>query len=132
MGRPVRLLLDTHVLIWWLLDEPRLSRKARDLLTSPEAQVFVSSASALEMATKHRLGKLPGVKRLLDDFAGILATAGMSGLPMTIEHALAAGSIRAAHADPFDRILAAQSQIEQLLLVTSDAELSRLVPTTVW
>jgi PIN domain nuclease of toxin-antitoxin system len=84
------------------------------------------------MATKHRLGKLPGVKRLLDDFAGILATAGMSGLPMTIEHALAAGSMRAAHADPFDRILAAQSQIEQLLLVTSDAELSRLVPTTVW
>ncbi len=128
----MRLLVDTHVLIWWLMDEPRLSRRARELLTSPQAQVFVSSASALEIATKHRLGKLPGVKRLLDDFAGVLATAGMVGLPMTIEHALVAGSMRVEHADPFDRILAAQSKIERLSLVTSDAELRRLVPAVVW
>ena len=128
----MRLLVDTHVLIWWLLDEPRLSPKARDLLSASDTQVLVSSASALEIATKHRLGKLPGVAALVEDFPGVLSRAQMIELPMTIEHAISAGTMRAAHADPFDRILAAQSQLEQLSLVTSDAELSRLVPTTVW
>lgn len=128
----MRLLVDTHVLIWWLLDEPRLSARARNLLATPDAEVFVSSASAMEIATKHRLGKLPGVTALVADFPGVLVAARMIELPITIQHAIAVGSMRDTHADPFDRILAAQARIERLTLVTSDAALSRLVPDAFW
>jgi PIN domain nuclease of toxin-antitoxin system len=128
----VRLLLDTHVLIWWLLNDARLTRRARELLASPQSEVFVSSASALEISTKHRLGKLPGVTVLVEEFTTILDREQMIGLPITIEHALMAGTMRDAHSDPFDRILAAQSRIDQLSLVTGDQALKHLVPATIW
>jgi len=132
MGRPVRLLLDTHVLIWWLLSDARLTARVRELLASTESEVFVSSGSALEISTKHRLGKLPEVTALGEDFQAILEREQMVGLPITVEHALRAGMMRDTHADPFDRILAAQSEIDRLTLVTGDQALKQLVPAAIW
>jgi PIN domain nuclease of toxin-antitoxin system len=94
--------------------------------------MFVSSASAMEIATKHRLGKLPGVAALVEQFDVILASEDIVALPINVSHAIVAGSMREAHADPFDRFLAAQAAIEQLSLVTGDAALRRLVPAAVW
>jgi PIN domain nuclease of toxin-antitoxin system len=128
----VRLLIDTHVLIWWLLDEPRLSRTSRELLASSESEIFVSAASAMEIATKHRLGKLPHAAPLVADFGKIVAAADFIEMPITARHAIAAGSIRHTHADPFDRFLAAQATIEQISLMTSDETLRSLVPASVW
>lgn len=113
-------LLDTHALLWWLFDDRRLSRRARAVLREPQNQVHVSSASAWEIATKYRLGRLDSAKPLVDDFAGWLAKAGFSELPISSAHAVRAGSWGVAHRDPFDRLLAAQSSIQELRLISRD------------
>jgi len=113
-------LLDTHVLLWWLFADSRLSSRAAALLRDPHQRIVVSSASAWEIATKHRLGRLDSATPLVSDFSGWVEKAGFVELAMSSPHAIRAGSWEVAHRDPFDRMLAAQSDVEGLRLVSRD------------
>jgi PIN domain nuclease of toxin-antitoxin system len=128
----VRVLLDTHTLLWALMEPHRLSARAREIIEDPENTVLVSPASAWEIATKHRLGRLPEAESVVRGFQRHLATLMATELPITCEHALLAGSLRADHRDPFDRMLAAQGLIEGIALVTSDPAFAALRVPTVW
>ncbi|MCF6199441.1 MAG: type II toxin-antitoxin system VapC family toxin [Hyphomicrobiaceae bacterium] len=116
----MKIILDTHTLVWWLRNDPKLSDKARSGIADSKTQVFVSAVTAWEMATKARLGKWREAEPLVSDFAAILKANMFTELPVTITHSLLAGGFTAKHRDPFDRMLAAQSQIEGFPLVTSD------------
>ncbi len=118
--RPVRLLLDTHALLWWLFDDPKLSPTAREAIAAPGNEVLVSSASAWEIATKHRLGRLPEAGDVPDRLPFYLRKARLGVLDVTLDHALRAGSLPGPHRDPFDRMLIAQAQIEGAPVVTVD------------
>jgi len=113
----VRLLLDTHALIWWLEDSPELSSQARDLIADGSNEVAVSAASAWEMSIKEAAGKLR-VPANLDE---ALDSGGLAPLPITVDHALKAGSLPTHHRDPFDRMLLAQALIEGMTIVTRDS-----------
>ena len=117
----MRLLLDTHIFLWAVLEPERLRSHVRSLLEDPDNALLVSAVSAFEIATKHRLGKLPGAAVLLDQYALTLRELSASDLPITTAHALKAGSWNTSHRDPFDRLLAAQASVEQLPLVSVDA-----------
>jgi PIN domain nuclease of toxin-antitoxin system len=116
----VRLLLDTHALLWWLDGDRRLSLKARRAMASESNAIVVSAASAWEITTKARLGKLPGATEVAADVAACVAAQGFLPLDITLLHAQRAGSLASTHRDPFDRMLIAQSQIEDVALVTDD------------
>jgi len=116
----VNLLLDTHTLLWWLNDDPRLSEAARSRITDPEATVFVSAASAWEASSKLRLGKLSDSANAVPRLSAIIRERGMTELPIGIDHGVLAGSLPGPHRDPFDRMLIAQARIEGLPVVTSD------------
>lgn len=128
----MRVLLDTHALLWWMFADRRLSRKAKGLLRDPGISVVVSSASAWEVATKFRLGRLDAARPLVDDFSGWMAKAGFVELPMTSEHAVRAGQWDVEHRDPFDRMLAAQARLEEVPLVTRDPVFADFGVDTVW
>ncbi|MGQ0657252.1 MAG: type II toxin-antitoxin system VapC family toxin [Chromatiales bacterium] len=117
---PVKALLDTHTLLWWLFDDPKLSRRARTVIKDRESIILVSSASAWEIATKHRLGKLPEAGEAVSRLPALINQSRFDTLPITLEHALAAGMLPTHHRDPFDRMLIAQAQIEELPIVTND------------
>jgi PIN domain nuclease of toxin-antitoxin system len=118
------MLLDTHVFLWWLFDDARLSARLRDRLANAAQPVFVSSASVWEIATKHRLGKLPQAHEVAADVPAWITRAGFSPLPISPQHAQLAGAWAHTHRDPFDRMLAAQARIERLTFATSDAALA--------
>jgi PIN domain nuclease of toxin-antitoxin system len=117
----LKLLLDTHALLWWWKDDPRLSKRAATAIADDGNTVLVSAASAWEIATKHGLGKLPGAERALREFNQLIVADGFSHLAVSYQHALKAGGFPIEHRDPFDRMLAAQSIIEGATLVTNDA-----------
>jgi PIN domain nuclease of toxin-antitoxin system len=116
----VRLLLDTHALLWWLDGDRRLPRRVRSLLADESNDVLVSAASAWELATKVRLGRLPHAADVAADIDGCLAGQRFTPLDITVRHAQRAGGLPGPHQDPFDRMLIAQSQIEDLPLVTNE------------
>jgi PIN domain nuclease of toxin-antitoxin system len=122
------LLLDTHVLAWWLLDSPRLGAMARAAISDPGAIVLASSVSVWEMAQKHWAGRWPEVGPGLATIEGDLARLGFRVLPVSLPHALAAGRLEWGHRDPFDRMLAAQAVTEGAILVTADRVFSGLAP----
>jgi PIN domain nuclease of toxin-antitoxin system len=128
----VKVLLDTHALIWWLDDDARLSRRARRVIADARSDIYVSSASAWEMATKVRLGKLRDPSNAVRRIASILVERGMIELPITVDHASEAGSLTGDHRDPFDRMLIAQSRLEELPVVTMDPVFARYEVATVW
>ena len=128
----MRVLLDTHVLLWALLSPSRLSTPVRDLLRDPKNEILVSSVSAWEIATKHRLGKLGGAEDLVRDYHGHLLKFRAEELVMTSAHALLAGRLEPNHRDPFDRMLAAQSMLEQVPLVTNDQAFKAFGTATLW
>lgn len=113
--------MDTHALLWWLTDDPALPPRVRKLISSRSNIIFVSAASAWEIATKSRLGKLPGAADLALRFDAILAHESFESLSITSAHAARAGLLPGPHKDPFDRILIAQSQAENLTIVSNDA-----------
>ena len=127
----MKLLLDTHALLWWWTDDPQLSAAARAAIASPVNTVLVSAASAWEIATKLRLGKLhlPDAGTRLNE---LVAADGFVPLPISVDHALLAGSYPAEHRDPFDRMLAAQSQIEGAALVSRDPGLKAFGCALLW
>jgi PIN domain nuclease of toxin-antitoxin system len=117
------MILDTHIFLWWLFDDPRLSKRLRACLADPDRPILVSSASVFEIVTKYRLGKLPQATAVATDVPGWITRAGFTPLPITPAHAQLAGNWNHSHRDPFDRLLAAQAKIEDLPLATDDAVL---------
>lgn len=123
-------LLDTHALLWWLADDPRLPAVARTAISSPSNEVFVSAASIWEAGIKQAIGKLT---LAADTSLGDIATdEGFTPLPITHEHAVAAAQLPPHHRDPFDRMLVAQATHEGLVLVSGDHALERYGVATVW
>ncbi|MBE9054345.1 type II toxin-antitoxin system VapC family toxin [Nostocales cyanobacterium LEGE 11386] len=114
-------LIDTHILLWWLFDDPKLDTECRDIIRNPDNRIFVSSVSAWEIATKYRIGKLPEAKQLVEQYSQILNRARFIELAITSAHALRAGSLAIAHRDPFDRMIMAQAELESLPVITYDA-----------
>jgi PIN domain nuclease of toxin-antitoxin system len=125
-----KLLLDTHALLWWAVADRALSRKVRRLIEDEETLVFVSAATAWEIATKVRLGKLRWEHH--GSLEAYCAEQRFAMLSVTFAHGERAGSWSQAHGDPFDRMLAAQSAIEQIPLATNDAKLDSFGIETVW
>ncbi|HVC51560.1 MAG TPA: type II toxin-antitoxin system VapC family toxin [Stellaceae bacterium] len=128
----MRLLLDSHVLVWWLAGDEALSATAREAIGNPDNTVFVSAATAWEIATKHRLGRMPQAAFLTADAAGIIAEQGFDELPVSIRHGQVAGSLPAVHADPFDRMLAAQALVGDLAIVSDAAIFDDYGVTRLW
>jgi PIN domain nuclease of toxin-antitoxin system len=128
----LRLLLDTHALLFWLFDDDRLSKTARALIAEPTHEVFVSAASAYEIVTKHRIGKLDAAKVLANDVGGHVERAGFRELPIRVVHAERAAGFSAAHKDPFDRLIAAQSVIEGMPVVGRDDAMRLFGVSLLW
>lgn len=128
----VRYLLDTHAVLWALTEPDRLGARARPILAARTSELVVSAATAWEIATKQRLGKLGQADALVGAYARHLDRLGVVRLPISEEHALLAGRLDWAHRDPFDRILLAQAMCESLTLVTNDAALTGRGVATVW
>src|SRR6478736_3434353 len=114
------LLLDTHVLLWWLTADPRLSATAKAAVENPNIARYISSVTAFEISTKVRIGKLDFAHEIADKFEQIMVDGAFLGLDISHRHALMAGRMPASHRDPFDRLLAAQCTLEKLSLVTAD------------
>ena len=113
-------LLDTHALLWALTDPTRLGPRAHDVIVDRSTTLIASAASAWEISTKHRLGKLAQADGLVGGYTRHLDRLGVVRLAVTDEHALVAGRLDWEHRDPFDRMLAAQAMIESLTLLTDD------------
>lgn len=128
----MKLLLDTHALIWWLAGDEALSPRAREAIADDANGVFVSAASAMEVATKVRIGKLPSAVALAQDFEAIVAAQGFVELPISVRHARLAGEMLIAHKDPFDRLLIAQAQVEGLTLASNEALFDSFAVARVW
>ncbi len=126
------LLLDTHVFLWWLWGDRRLSKRARTLIGDRDRRVFVSAASAWEITTKYRIGKLPNAKPIADDINTAIVSQAFSAIDISVLHAQRAGSMRGSHGDPFDRMLAAQAQLENLQLISGDALFDAFGVTRIW
>lgn len=128
----MRLLLDTHALLWWFTADPRLSVRAQAAIADEANAIHVSAASAWEIATKQRIGKLDEVPQAAERFAELVAADGFLHLPVSYLHGLRAGGYTVAHRDPFDRMLAAQSELESMVLVTRDPAFSVFPIATLW
>ncbi|MCY4440234.1 MAG: type II toxin-antitoxin system VapC family toxin [Deltaproteobacteria bacterium] len=116
----MRLLLDTHAFLWWLAGSRRLSTAARRAIENTSNDVVVSAASAWEITTKHRVGKLPEAEAVALDVSGSIAGQGFDELAITVEDAERAGRLPGAHRDPFDRVLIAQALAQDLTVVSID------------
>jgi len=128
----VRLLLDTHALLWWWTDDQQLSLTAREAIAEQRNVVLVSAASVWEISTKFRLGKFAIAAHALKQFQSLIEADGFGHLPITWQHSLLAGGYPHDHRDPFDRMLAAQSDIEKARLVTCDAAFAAFNTQVLW
>ena len=126
------LLLDTHVFLWWLAGDERLSPSARAAIGDEHAVVLVSAASAWEIATKVRLGKLPGGVEVAGDIAACVAGQGFQPLDISVPDAQRAGLLLGDHRDPFDRMIAAQSLARDIPVVSADAALDGFGVRRLW
>ena len=116
----MRLLLDTHAFLWWLTGDDALSPLARAAISDEHNEIFVSAASASEIATKHRIGKLPGVATIVADPDAAISDQGFLALPIQVQHRQVAGALPGPHRDPFDRMLVAQARLENLVLISNE------------
>ena len=116
----MQLLLDTHAFLWWLAGDDALSVAARTAIADDGNGVFISAASAWEITTKHRIGKLRGVGAIIADLDRAIADQGFIGLPISLRHGQVAGALPGPHRDPFDRMLIAQAMLENLVLVSNE------------
>ncbi|MEW5762516.1 MAG: type II toxin-antitoxin system VapC family toxin [Bacillota bacterium] len=128
----MRVLLDTHVFLWWITDDERLSPRAREVMVEGRNTLVLSAASGWEMAVKAQLGRLS----VAGDFASFLseqlALNGIDTLPVTMAHALHVFELPAHHRDPFDRLLVAQALLEGMPIVTADPEIARYPVEVIW
>ena len=116
----MHLLLDTHALIWWMTENPSLPKSIRQLIADESNTVVVSAVSAWETATKVRLGRLPAASDITRNFEEYLKNAGFESLPITMAHAIRAGFLPGPQLDPFDRMLIAQAQAENLTIISNE------------
>jgi PIN domain nuclease of toxin-antitoxin system len=129
----VRLLLDTHALLWWVFADPSLSRRARAAIADDIGnQIFVSAASAWEIATKYRIGKLRDAGAVAEDISGTIAEEGFDELSVSVRHAQRAGNLAGHHQDPFDRMLIAQAISEDLTLVSNERAFDAYGVQRIW
>lgn len=128
----MRLLLDSHALVWAAVSPKRLSTTALEAIRSSGSELFVSSATVWELATKYRIGKLPQAKPILDALDSLMEDLVARHLAMTHVHAKLAGLMPVEHRDPFDRMLAAQALVEDLRLVTRDPAFAAFDVNVVW
>ena len=126
------LLLDTHTLIWWMTSDRQLSKTAHALIKQKINLPLVSAASAWEMATKVRLGRLPATADLIQDFIIQLAREYIEILDVTADHGIRAGSLPGPHKDPFDRMLIAQALAENVPILSNDQALDGYGVTRFW
>ncbi len=122
-----RLLLDTHVLLWWLADDPLLGVKTKKLIADPRNEVLVSAVTSWEISIKKATGKL----EVPDDIDAIVEDEGFSKLPISLYHGEIAGRLLPHHRDPFDRMLIAQAKVMELSLVTNDSKIQLYVVRTI-
>jgi PIN domain nuclease of toxin-antitoxin system len=132
MSDSVGYLLDSHVLLWWWFDPERLSEPVRTLLADPATVVLVSAATVWELSLKYHQGQWPGLQQAIGDLSGLLQADGFQPLPIGLAHGLRAGANNQPHRDPFDRMLAAQAELERLVLLTADPQLSSFPCRTLW
>jgi PIN domain nuclease of toxin-antitoxin system len=125
-------LLDTHALIWWWLQDPKLSAAAQDAIGKRETRVFVSPVSAFEIALKVRQDRLPTMIEPLGQFEDAVEADGMTHLPLRHDHCRAAGLMEGEHRDPFDRLIAAQGLTEGLIVITKDPQFAAFGCETLW
>lgn len=128
----MKALLDTCAVIWGMLSPSTLSRKAQQTIAAEENEIFVSAASAWEIATKVRLGKLRGAERLERDYLSLMAEAGYTPLPIEAADALRAGRMAFEHRDPFDRMIAAQALALDIPVVSSDPVFDAFGVRRIW
>jgi PIN domain nuclease of toxin-antitoxin system len=128
----MKILLDSHTFFWWTIDHPKLSHGAHAATEDPDNEVFVSAVAAWEMATKVRLGKWNDAKPIVASFDEIVTRSGFMPLPISVRHARTAALLTCSHGDPFDRILAAQSKLGDVPLVTADEIFKVLRTHVIW
>jgi PIN domain nuclease of toxin-antitoxin system len=128
----VGLLLDSHALLWWWAESPSLSKRAQAAIEDAGVEVRVSAASAWELGFKQRLGKLGELSDSIARFHELMKRHDFLPLSVSIEHGLRASTYAAAHRDPFDRLLAAQAELEGLTLVTRDPAFAAFPIQTLW
>jgi PIN domain nuclease of toxin-antitoxin system len=128
----MRLLLDTHTFLWWIADDPRLSKKACEVIGDGKNQLFLSAASGWEIAVKARLVRL----QMPDDLEHFIleqtALNAIENLPVILSHALHVYTLPDYHRDPFDRLLISQAQLEGLPILTADPQISQYSVEVVW
>ena len=132
MGPGLRLLLDTHALLWIMSDSPKLSRAARAAVERDGVRLIISAVSAFEITTKHRLGKLQEFGFIAADFPRALTEFDHETLQVKLEHAALAGALPHPHKDPFDRLLIAQARIEGVPIVSNEALFDEFGLERVW
>ena len=128
----MRLLLDTHAFLWWLAGSPRLSQAARRAIEDEANDVLVSAASAWEITTKHRLGKLPEADQVALDVSGTIASQSFDELPISVDEAGRAGALPGPLRDPFDRMLIAQALGQDLVLVSIETRFDSYGVRRLW
>ena len=128
----MKVLLDTHTFLWALLEPDKLSVTSRNCLEDLDTELIVNAASAWDIATKYRIGKLSSAEVVIEQFEFALIQLQAREMPISRHHSLRAGLYSVAHRDPFDRILAAQSELEQLPLLTNDSAFDLFSIKTIW
>ena len=128
----MRLLLDTHAFLWWVADSRRLSEPAYRAIADEENDIAVSAASAWEIATKHRLGKLPSADALAHDIGAHIVGQGFDEMSITVDDVSSAGTLPQFHRDPFDRMLIAQALARNLVLVSNETLFDRYAVRRLW
>ena len=128
----MRVLLDTHTFLWWIANNKQLSNTSRNIIGNSQNELFFSVASGWEMAIKARLGKLELPKNLEQFIAEQLQQNAIAGLPIQMSHALHVYTLPPLHRDPFDRLLIAQSQLENMPILTIDPQIGRYDVEVIW
>jgi PIN domain nuclease of toxin-antitoxin system len=128
----LRLLLDTHALLWAVLDDPKLSRAARAALSDGRNEILISAVSIFEITLKHRLGKLSQADAFVRHHMRVLAELAWTPISVSFEHASLAGSLDIPHKDPFDRLLIAQARIARVPIVSNEAAFDAFGVERIW
>ena len=128
----MKILLDTHAFLWWIMDDPRLSGVARTIIADGDNDLFLSAASGWEISIKARLGRLQLPANLNEYIAEQLQSNAITVLPIQLNHAMQVYKLPDHHKDPFDRMLIAQSQLEKLPLLTKDRMIANYDVAIIW